>query len=175
MDRAQAIALMLRLEGGYVDRPDDPGGATKYGITQKRLDSLRGTFLSLPANVRDLTPEQATGIYGAVQWRLIAGDQLAPALACLLLNAAVNYGEPTAVMLLQECVGVKPDGAMGPRTLAAVATWRSAYLPEQTLPEEFAAHCAVRYARLDGRLDQFELGWMRRLFRVYTLAISEHA
>lgn len=88
-----------------------------------------------------------------------------------MLNSAVNQGEPTAVKLLQECVGVSQDGAMGPGTLAAVKSWRSRYQPDQTLAEEFAAHVGVKYASLYAREGQFELGWMRRLLRVYTLAL----
>jgi lysozyme family protein len=36
------LALILRVEGGYVDNPHDPGGATKYGITLGTLSSCRG-------------------------------------------------------------------------------------------------------------------------------------
>ena len=68
MNRDQAINLMLRLEGGYVNDSHDPGGATKYGITQRTLDSLQKKPLpaKLPANVHDLTPDQATVIYQSV-------------------------------------------------------------------------------------------------------------
>jgi lysozyme family protein len=180
MIRDAAIALMTDLEGGYVDNPADPGGATNHGITQRTLDLIRAghstladhVVLVLPTSVRDLTAAQATLIYRAVDWDAINGDQLPAALALLMLNAAVNMGEAAAVRILQECLGVNQDGVMGPHTLAAVGSWRSAYLPAQTLAEEYAARCAVHYAMLSGRLMTFELGWMRRLFRVYTLALS---
>lgn len=173
MNRDQAIGLMIRMEGGYVNNPADPGGATKYGITQRTLDSLQGKLSGLPASVADLTPDNARAIYAAVDWAHIHGDELPGALPALMLNAAVNQGEPTAVILLQECVGIThPTGYLGPETLAMVKSWRSRYLPEQTLAEEFAAHVGVKYASLYAREGQFELGWMRRLFRVYTLALS---
>lgn len=176
MNRDTAIALMLRVEGGEANLVGDPGGHTKYGITQRTLDAVRGVMTdaegpALPASVGDLTPEQATAIYRQVQWVHIRGNDLAPVLAVLVLNVAVNMGEPRAIMLLQEAVGVTADGAFGTATLAAVEAWKSAYMPEQTLAEEFAAHCAVRYAKLNATEGQFELGWMRRLFRVYTLAV----
>lgn len=174
MNREQCIALQIRLEGGYADVAGDPGGRTKYGITQATLTSFlsskqQGPF---PTDVKDLTPEQATLIYEAVDWDAIRGDELPPALAALVLNSAVNQGEPTAVALLQECVKVPVDFRMGPQTLSAVKAWRSPYLPEQTLAEEYAAHVGVKYASLYAREGQFELGWLRRLFRVYTLAVS---
>jgi lysozyme family protein len=172
MNRDQAIALMIQLEGGYSNTSGDPGGRTKYGITQVTLTNLRSHMEGLPTDVANLTYDDATLIYEMVNWTQIHGDELPGALAAMMLNSAVNQGEPTAVRLLQECLGMQTDGVLGPHTLAAVQTWKSTYQPGQTLAEEFAAHVGVKYARLDEREDQFELGWMRRLFRVYTLAVS---
>lgn len=175
MNRDQAIGLMIQLEGGYSDNPEDPGGATKYGITQHTLDAVRGRDLvpGLPAKVSDLTPEQAAAIYRTTDWAEIHGDELPATLAPLVLNVAVNMGEPEAVKLLQETLGfVAPDGVIGPATLGRVHTWRSSYLPAQTLAEEYAARVGVRYASLYYREGAFELGWLRRLLRVYTLALA---
>lgn len=174
MNRDQCIGLMILLEGGEANLKGDPGGHTKYGITQATLTGLQGKNVGavLPTNVAQLTEDNAYAVYRAVDWALIAGDQLPGALPALMLNSAVNQGEPTAVAMLQECVGVPVDFLMGPKTLEAVKTWRSRYQPGQSLAEEFAAHVGVKYASLYAKEGQFELGWMRRLFRVYTLAVS---
>jgi lysozyme family protein len=177
MTRDEAIALMLQLEGGEANVKGDPGGHTKYGITQATLDSVRWRSfpIVLPANVTDLLPGDAAYIYRGVHWCSIRGDDLPPTLAPLVLNAAVNMGEPRAVMLLQEAVGAPTTGNLGNLTLAAIRSWRSPYGHGQTLAEEYAAHVAARYAFIDNKnavLTQFELGWFRRLFRVYTLAVS---
>lgn len=174
MTADDAIELMIRLEGGYADVSGDPGGATKYGITQRTLDSLQGKALPavLPKNVVQLTPDQAHVIYRAVDWAAIHGDELPGALGALMLNSAVNQGEPTAVILLQNALGVTADGAMGPHTLSAIAVWKSSYMPGQTLAEEFAARVAAHYAQLYPTEAKFELGWFRRLMRVYTLALT---
>jgi lysozyme family protein len=176
MNKDQAIGLMIQLEGGYANVAGDPGGCTKYGITQATLtvflSSRLHEFDTWPHDVKDIIPAQAAAIYGAVDWEAIHGDDLPSTLAPLVLNSAVNMGEPTAVRLLQECLGMQMDGVLGPHTLAAIDSWRSSYLPGQTLAEEFAAHVGVKYASLYAREGQFELGWLRRLFRVYTLAVS---
>lgn len=175
MTRDQAIALMLLIEGGEANVKGDPGGHTKYGITQATLTAQAARDHTLPANVTDLTGAQAAGIYQTVHWAAIRGDELPPGLAPLVLNAAVNMGEPRAIMMLQDTVGVKADAAFGPGTLYAVRAWRSRYMPSQTLAEEYCAHVAARYAFIDNKnadLTQFELGWFRRLFRVYTLSVS---
>jgi lysozyme family protein len=171
MTRDEAIALMIRLEGGFVDNPKDPGGATKFGITQRTLGYWRSLIVG-PANVQDLTIAQATAIYEQTDWTEIHGDQLPAALAVLVLNSAVNQGEPTAIRLLQAALGLQQDGIMGAATLAAVTSWHSPYMPEQTLAEEYCAHVAVRYAHLNATEPVFELGWFRRLMRVYTAAVT---
>jgi lysozyme family protein len=173
MNRDQAIAIQLRLEGGYANVAGDPGGATNFGITQRTLDSLQTKPLpvKLPKLVGQLTPDQATVIYQSVQWLEIHGDSLPGPLACLMLNASVNMGEPESILLLHETLGLTGT-IVGPQTLNAVTHWHSSYMPEQSLAEEFAARCAIHYASLYAREGQFELGWLRRLFRVYTLAVS---
>lgn len=171
MNREAAIALMIRLEGGEVNAVGDPGGHTKYGIIQRTLDAVRPTIEGLPANVADLTEYDAAEIYRGVQWVHIRGNDLAPPLACLVLNAAVNLGEPRAIMLLQKACGIPVDGSFGAQTLNAVNAWRSKYQPDQTLAQEYAVQVAVWYASLYGRLGQFEVGWLRRLFLVYHLAV----
>lgn len=171
MNRDQAITLMLRLEGGETNLAGDPGGHTKYGITQRTLDRLHTLVAQLPTGVSDLTAAQATLIYQTVHWADIHGDELPAPLACLMLNAAINMGLCGAVRLLQGCVDLHVDGIMGPLTLRSVAAWRSPYQSDQTLAQEFCAHMAASYAALDGREAQFELGWFRRLFLVYTLAV----
>lgn len=173
MNRDQAIAIQLRMEGGYANVAGDPGGATKYGITQRTLDSLqtRPLPVRLPKTVHELTPDQATIVYQSVQWYEIHGDSLPPALACLMLNASVNMGEPEAITLLHDVLGLTGT-IVGPETLNAIPHWHSPYMPEQSIAEEFAARCAAHYAALEAKEGQFELGWLRRLFRVYTLAVS---
>ena len=171
MTRDEAIALMIRLEGGFVDNPKDPGGATKFGITQKTLGYWR-LLITGPANVRDLTVAQAVAIYEKTDWVQIHGDQLPAALAVLVLNSAVNQGEPTAIRLLQAALRLPQTGSMGTAELTAVSSWHSPYMPEQTLVEEFCAQVATRYAHLDSAEAVFELGWFRRLMRVYTAAVT---
>lgn len=174
MNREQIIGLVIKLEGGLANLKGDPGGWTKFGITQRTLDSLQHKALpvKLPVGVAALSEDMAYVVYRSVQWQEIHGDQLPPAIACLMLNCDVNSGEPVAVHLLQQAVGVPVDGILGDGTVRAVNTWKSRYMPDQTLAEELCAHMAVRYAQLNAVEGQFELGWFRRLFRVYTLTVS---
>lgn len=166
MTRDESIALIIKLEGGLADNPHDPGGRTNMGITQHYLDAARAKDMSLPQTVDALTVPQVTGLYQKDQWAAVQGDLIPPGLALLAFNAAVNAGPGTAIRMLQAAVGVNPDGVMGSATRAAIngQNWRK-------LGSEYAARLGQHYASLDAREDMFELGWMRRLFTVYTAAV----
>ena len=155
-------------EGGLVTLAGDPGGTTNKGISQRFLDAVRGQHpeLALPAGVADLSDAQIASLYVVGFWTLIAGDSLPAPLALVVMDAAVNEGPGTAVMALQAALGVPADGIMGPRSIAACQGSGDALLTE------FAARRGFAYAKLYATEPQFELGWYRRLFRVYTAALS---
>jgi lysozyme family protein len=163
------FVLSDSIEGGLVDHPEDPGGRTNRGITQRRLDSVRISHpeLNLPRTVDELTREQCVAIYRVCEWQWIKGDQLPAPIALLMFDCAINQGEGRAIECLQASLGVKRDGILGPITLSAA---RSKDL--KTLAAEFSAQRGYRYMILDKIDDVFGLGWMRRLLACYTLAIS---
>ncbi|MFZ1377859.1 MAG: glycosyl hydrolase 108 family protein [Geothrix sp.] len=124
----EALAFTLRNEGGYVNHPADPGGATNFGIIQKNLTKWNAAHpeLGFPASVRDLSLDQAKAIYRAEYWRW---DAIAnPGIAIKLFDIGVNCGTGTSIRLLQKAINllVKPpidaDGKLGPGTLGAANT-----------------------------------------------------
>ena len=113
------LAVILRHEGGYVNHPADPGGATKYGITRRTLRRWRGKPVSV-TDVRRLTKREAGEIYHAWYWRPIWGDDLPAGVDLAVFDYAVNSGWKRAVKALQRVVGTRVDGFVGPKTLAAI-------------------------------------------------------
>ena len=110
--------LVLRHEGGYVEHPRDPGGATNLGITLQTLSRVRGYAVSTE-ELRNLTLEEATEIYRRLYWSVIRADELPPGLDLALFDLAVNSGPSRAIMLLQKVLGLEADGLIGPITLEA--------------------------------------------------------
>lgn len=115
---------VLASEGGYVDHPSDPGGATNLGITHKTLAAWRGKPVT-KQDVRNLTRDEALQIYKAQYWDAVRGDQLPAGLDYAVFDYAVNSGPARAVKDLQRVLGVGVDGIVGAQTLAA-ANARSA-------------------------------------------------
>ena len=60
-DIEEMTAEIVRREGGFVNDPDDPGGATKYGVTIHTLRALRGP--ATVADVQALTEAEAIVIF----------------------------------------------------------------------------------------------------------------
>lgn len=179
MTRDDIIALTIRLEGGYVNNPRDPGGPTNMGITQRYLDhynaSKRPSDPTMPASVRDLSVEDVTSLYEADQWVTTGAEKvidMSPGLAAVLFDTGVNQGPGTAVGFLQDALGLRADKLVGPTTLAA-ASVAVARKGAPALIMEFTARRANYYASLNSyNAAGFELGWMRRLLTVYTAAIK---
>ena len=114
-------------EGGYVNDPDDPGGATKYGVTihtMRRLGlDLTGDGRVNEADVRVLTRAHAVSIFVEHYFRKPKIDQLPEVLPATVFDMYVNAGA-NAVKILQRLLGdmrisVTVDGMIGPQTIAA--------------------------------------------------------
>lgn len=112
MEFQRAVALILDLEGGdtVTDDPNDPGGVTKYGISQRAYPN---------ENIRSLTQEQAEFLYKRDYWDAVCGDEIRWPVNLMLFDSAVNQGPGTAIRLLQRSLRLYEDGVIGPVTLAA--------------------------------------------------------
>jgi lysozyme family protein len=124
-----AFKIVLGFEGGYVNDPADKGGETNYGITTTTLESAK-TKGWIPANVtiKNIKLDHAKTIYKKGYWDVIKADSLPDPLDLIVFDMAVNHGPSTAVKLLQQSLNsilkagsnLAIDGAMGPKTIAAV-------------------------------------------------------
>lgn len=117
-DFARALPFILRAEGGYANDPDDPGGATNYGITQRAYTRWLERVGMESADVRDITPAEVAAIYERDYWLAARCDRMPWPLALIHFDAAVNTGVGPAIRQLQRALGLKDDGIAGPITLA---------------------------------------------------------
>ena len=161
--------MLLEFEGGWVDDPVDPGGATNKGITFQTFKAYGPRLLGIPAtleNLKKLTDTQAGTIYELKFWdkidcNHIANQDLANILADFYVNAGSN-----AIKILQRILnnnfsaGISVDGGMGPATCAAMQAAESKDLPTYKTNR-------IRYYRdLVARrpeLQKFLKGWLNRV------------
>lgn len=127
----KSLSFVVGNEGGLSDHPADKGGLTNLGITQSTLDRARLELTDLPESVICLTRAQAAEIYRVLYWEKSKADKMPDPLCILHFDAAVNHGVGGAGALLQKTINnyaakagldvrVDVDGAVGPKTLAAL-------------------------------------------------------
>lgn len=91
MNFSDCMNEILPFEGGYVNHPRDPGGATNMGITHKTLADWRGGPVTI-AEVRTLTKSEAITIYRKKYADPINFDNLFPGVNLIVLDSAINSG-----------------------------------------------------------------------------------
>jgi lysozyme family protein len=129
----QIATEIVKREGGFVDDPDDPGGATNFGVTihtmrHLGLDLDRDGSVSV-SDVRALTREQAIEIFETYYFEKPLIALLPEAIQASVFDMYVNAGA-NAVKILQRLLidmghEVVVDGVLGPKSIAAA---QSAYL-----------------------------------------------
>jgi len=171
----EALPTILAHEGGFVDHPDDPGGATNWGISLRFLKSAGEMTYDLdqdgdltPKDIRLLTVQDAADLYRRHFWDPLHLDEVSTQdVATKILDIAVNMGHTRAVDILQQALvllgyDLEQDAIMGPQTIGmtnqAEPTW---------LLTEMRHLCASRYRWLVHQRPQnsvFLNGWLRRAY-----------
>lgn len=134
-DVRQIAEEIVGREGGFVNDPDDPGGATNHGVTIGTLRRLgtdvnRDTRIDV-ADVRALTRKQAVEIYLKHYYEGPGIAALPEPLQASVFDMYVNAGG-NAVKILQRLLSdmgfpCEPDGEIGPQTIrAAQMAWEAA-------------------------------------------------
>lgn len=176
MDRFErALERTLEHEGGWVDDPDDPGGATYKGISLRFLqladeDIDRDGDVDAD-DVRALQddPERLAALYRDHFWEPYKLDQIrSDMISCKIFDMIVNMGPRQAWKLVQTACNMlhspnlAVDGILGPQTLGTVNELTGA---DYRLIGAIRTAQTQFYANLvAGRpeLAKFRLGWMRR-------------
>lgn len=192
---AEIAESILDREGGYVNDPDDPGGATNHGVT---VHTMRRLGLDLDgdgdvdsADVRRLTKAQAKTIFIKNYFHDPKISSLPAALHATVFDMQVNAGS-NAVKILQRLLrkmglDVSVDGRIGPKTIAA--TRHAAELAPDHLADAYGIERRNYYYALADRRtpsrkyarrrDGGKGGWIRRaeefISPKYHLTSAEHA
>lgn len=157
---ATALALVLATEGGFVDNPADPGGATNLGITQATYDAWRKLQGEPLQSVKLLTPVEAGRIYKANYWDAANCDALPSGVDYCVFDFDVNSGEPRAAKFLQHVLYLKTDGVVGPKTIDTASRADPALLC-------FAiCFSRLRFMEQAGTWANFGKGWAPRVLGV---------
>ena len=152
MDFNQAFDRLIGHEGSYSNNPQDPGGETMWGVTERvaRVNGYTGPMSML-------SRERAKTIAKVAYWDRIQADKYDGAIGFQVFDAAYNHGIENAVRFLQRAVGVADDGLIGQITLAAIKR-----MSVTDVLSRFNAERLEFYTKLS-TWDTFGRGWSRRI------------
>ena len=147
-----AFNKLLGIEGDYSDHPSDPGGKTRWGVTEAvaREVGYRG-------DMRDLPVDLAKRIYLEKFWTPIKAEELPVGIRYTVFDGAVNSGVGQSIKWLQRALGVVDDGMIGPKTLAAANAQNADALRMRILASR------LRFMSELSTWPAFGRGWARRI------------
>jgi lysozyme family protein len=163
------LAFTLREEGGYVDDPADPGGATNMGVTLATYRDWSDNPDLGAAQVQDMTERTAKAIYRSLYWNPLRADALTAGVDPSVFDMGVNAGNWRSARLLQRALGFTGDdvdGCIGPETLGAAAKCDA-----RTLVDDLTSRQANFYRSL-ADFDTFGAGWLNRTEARRTAALA---
>ena len=147
-----AFEKLLKHEGGYSDHAADPGGKTRYGITETvaREAGYRGDMRELPLDL-------AKRIYKDKYWDAVQAENLPADVRYPIFDAAVNSGPAQAAKWLQRACGVRDDGVIGPQTIRAANALHPEGLKRKMLAQR------LRFMASLSNWPAFSRGWANRI------------
>lgn len=161
---AACLAFTLQQEGGFVDNPADPGGATNHGITIATLEAYQhGATIEM---LKSISPDLVSAIYRRDYWTVMGAGNLPDGVNLMVFDFGVNAGPARSVGFLQIVAGVKRDGLDGALTQAAIAKMS----PIDVIAKLSGLQRAY-YQALPG-FNTFGDGWIARTERRVTLALK---
>lgn len=161
-----ALAQLRRDEGGYVNHPSDPGGATNHGVTQAVYNSYRKSLGLKTRSVKEIAEAEVASIYRTRYADKVRYDDLPAGVDYATFDAAVNSGVSRGAKWLQATVGAAADGIVG---AATVARARAAD-PVKTVK----GICSRRLGFVQGlkTWKVFGRGWSRRIAGVEATSVK---
>ena len=151
----KCLEMLLHHEGGYVWHPEDPGGETNLGVTRAVYEQWVGRQV-MDGEMKTLTPDDVAPIYKKNYWDKVRGDDLPAGLDWAAFDWAVNSGAGRPAKAIQRCVGATQDGAIGPKTLAAIANKE----PDKII--EYVHDIRQKFYERLKTFKTFGRGWTRR-------------
>lgn len=164
-----AFPWVIGIEKGFQKDPKDPGNwtggaegigelkGTKYGVSARAYPDL---------DIENLTLEEAQAIAKRDYWDKFFGDHLPSGVALCVFDMGYNSGIHEGVKILQRCLDVQEDGAMGPITLRIADMKDPAWLIKTYYTERMMAYRQMKEWAHDGN------GWAARAKATRDKALS---
>lgn len=156
----KSFELVIKMEGGYVNDPDDAGGETNLGVTKAAWASYMARPIA-DGEMRTLTKDTVKPFYKRMYWDKLKCDSLPDGIDYAAFDFGVNAGTGQAAKFIQRAVGAADDGSIGPNTLSYVARMDKHDILEKFTQQKIDFYNAI-VARKPSQA-KFIRGWLNRV------------
>lgn len=160
----QSLVYVLQSEGGNDDDPADHGGRTSRGITQREYDAWRREQDQPTLDVWRAPQSDVEKIYHDEYWEPLC-DSLPDGVDYIVFNNNVLDGPARSIKLLQQALGVIPDGRVGAVTREAIRSADAVKTIKALSAASRAFYIALHQPR-------FTRGWLNRVASVQANALK---
>ena len=162
----ESFHVLMELEGGYVDDPDDKGGKTKFGITEKRYPGL---------DIGMITERYAKDLYKRDFWDKYKIEKLPVTVQAWAFDMYVNHNPKAVALVLQRSVNskagfafLKVDGKLGEKTRIGLRK----YTPEASRIAAFRMQYYNRIVETNPSQVKFLHGWFNRNTKLLMVTVT---
>ena len=160
-DYKKIVPIIKKYEGGWANDPSDRGGCTMSGVTIATFRAYFGKQKTC-ADLKKLTDAQWDSIFINKYWNKWLGSMIEnQSIANLLVDWYWTSGV-YGIKFPQRILGVKDDGIVGPRTIAAINNYPNQKELFQLLWNRRKKHFEA-IARSNPSQKKFLKGWLNRL------------
>jgi len=159
---AKCLEVVLQYEGGKVDHPNDKGGRTAFGVTQRNFDAWLANNRKPTRDVWTITKEEISAFYHEEYWVPCRCDLMPMGVDMVVFDASVNHGVSRAIKWVQRYFKLEEVGSFGPKTTEAMRSL--------TNPEHFISWYLSTRREFFGKIVErdpsqvvFLKGWMNRV------------
>lgn len=162
-----AIPFILLNEGGFVDNPNDPGEATKFGISLKFMKLIPEFSDATESDIKNLTEDKAKAIYHDEFWvRYDYGKINDQVVATKIFDMSVNVGVSHSHIIVQRAIRsalgwlLTEDGTLGVKSLSLLNMAQRCIIMPAIKSEAAGYYRSIKYPGSE----KFITGWLNRAY-----------
>lgn len=161
---SKLVPFILQWEGGFVNDPDDLGGATNKGITIGTFTEYRrkkGLKAPTVEDLKNISAAEWHDVFKSLYWDRWKADEIKSQSVANILVDWVWASGSHGIKRPQRLLGVKADGIVGKQTIAALNAMDAATLFKMIKDDRAKFIDEICKAR--PKNEKYRKGWMNRI------------
>jgi lysozyme family protein len=161
---SKLVPFILQWEGGFVNDPDDLGGATNKGITIGAFTEYKkrkGQKAPTVADLKNISDAEWHDVFKSLYWDRWKADEIKSQSVANILVDWVWASGSHGIKRPQRLLGVKADGIVGKQTIAAVNAMDAATLFKMIKDDRAKFIDEICKAR--PKNEKYRKGWLNRI------------